>query len=133
MKISVERLPDAPILIITLGKDYMVGRDTPEYMKALAENIRPDETGLYVIYDLREMKMSFGDLVFVMGNQIEKRPGLMTDPRLHTIVVGSSELVKLGIQAFEQEQYGKNKFPLYASIDEALAYAHAQLATKGQE
>ncbi len=127
MKISAERLSDEPILIITLGKDYMVGRDTPEYMKAIADNIGPDETGLYVIYDLREMKMSFGDLVFVMGNQMEKRPGLMTDPRLNTVVVGSTELVKLGIMAFEQEQYGKIKFPLFASIDEGLQYAREQI------
>jgi len=127
MKLSAERLPDEPILMITLGKDYQVGRDTPEYMKAIADNIGPDETGLFVIYDLREMKMTFGDLVYVMGNQLEKRPGLMTDPRLNTIVIGSTELVKLGIQAFEQEQYGKNKFPLFISIDEGLKYAREQL------
>lgn len=130
MKLKAERLPGEPILMITLGKDYMVGRDTPEYMKAIADNIGPDETGLFVIYDLREMKMTFGDLVYVMGNQMEKRPGLMTDPRLNTVVVGSTELVKLGIQAFQQEQYGKNKFPLYASIEEGLKYAREQIQAR---
>jgi hypothetical protein len=71
-------------------------------------------------------------LVQGMGNQAQKAPGAMADPRLNTVIVGSGEMVRFGIQAFEQEQYGGLKFPLFASVDEALKYAREQIANGSQ-
>jgi len=130
MKVTAKRLPNEPILIIKLYKDYVVGRDTAEMLSTVNGQIGADESGLYSIYDLTEMKMTFGDLVMALSNQAQKAPGAMADPRVTTVIVGSSELVKFGAQAFQQEQYGNLKFPLYESVDEALKYAREQLAKR---
>jgi len=131
MKFTVERLPNEPILMITILKDYVVGKDTPDIVRTVDSKIGKDETGLYSIYDLREMKMTFGDLVLALSNQSQKAPGAMADPRASAVIVGSSEMVKLGAQAFQQEQYGNLKFPLYQSVEEALSYAREQLQKRG--
>jgi hypothetical protein len=126
-KVSAEHLPNEPILIIKLYKEYVVGRDTAEMLSTVNSQIGENESGLYSIYDLTEMKMSFGDLVMALSNQAQKAPGAMADPRVTTVIVGSSELVKFGVEAFKQEQYGNLKFPLFESVEEALSYAREQL------
>lgn len=131
MKFTVERLPNEPILIVTIGKDYQVGKDSPDIFRAVDSKIGKDESGLYSIYDLREMKMTFGDLVIALSNQSQKAPGAMADPRASAVIVGSSEMVKLGAQAFQQEQYGNLKFPLYESVEDALKYAREQVLKGG--
>ncbi len=128
MKFTVERLEGKPILITTVGDDYVVGVDNITLAQAVDAKIGADTSGVYVIFDIRKMKMTFGDLVTAMSSQSRKAPGTMADPRIISIAVGTDELVTLGIKAFEQEQYGKLKFPLYATVEEALAYANEQLA-----
>ncbi len=130
LKVTAQHLPNEPILIIKLYRDYVVGKDTAEMLSTVNEQIGENESGLYSIYDLTEMKMSFGDLVMAMSNQAQKAPGAMADPRVTTVIVGSSEMVKLGVQAFQQEQYGNLRFPLYESVEEALKYAREQLAKR---
>jgi hypothetical protein len=126
MKFAVERLPDTPVVLITIGDQYVVGKDTADLQMLVDSRVGAGETGLYAIWDLRKFPMTFSALVQGMGNQAQKAPGAMADPRLNTIIIGSSELVKLGIEAFKQAQYGGLKFPLYETVDEALAYVRAQ-------
>ncbi len=126
MKFNVELLPDEAILIVTIGKDYVVGKDSPEIIRTVDSKIGRDESGLYSIYDLREMKMTFGDLIIALSNQSQKAPGAMADPRTSAVIVGSSEMVKLGAQAFQQEQYGGLRFPLFENVEEALRYARQE-------
>lgn len=131
MRYTVERLPDSPIVVVIIGKDYSIGKDFPELAKTVDSKIDRDETGVYAIFNITEMKMSFGDLVIAMSNQSQKAPGALADPRLNTIIVGSGELVKLGIQAFQQEQYGSLKFPLFTSVEDALKYVREELKKRG--
>jgi hypothetical protein len=100
MRFTVERLPDIPLITAVIGKEYTVGKDFLELAKAVDSKVAPGETGIYAIFDITEMKMSFGDLVIAMSNQSQKAPGALADPRLKTIVVGSSEMAKLGAVAF---------------------------------
>lgn len=127
MKFKVERLPNEPILIVTIYKEYVVGRDSAEIVQTVDSKIGKDEAGLYSIYDLREMKMTFGELVLALSNQSQKAPGAMADPRTQAIIVGASELVRFGAEAFKQEQYGNLKFPLFETLDEALGYARTEV------
>jgi len=131
MHFTVERIPDESILVIALSRDYRFGQDREPLEYSVNEKISEGETEIQAIYDLRELKMSFGDLVLAMSNVTQKSAGSMGDSRLKIIVVGSSEMVRLGILAFEQEQYGKLKFPLFDNIEVALKYAREQNHKRG--
>lgn len=126
MHFKVERLPDEQIIIVTFGRDYVFGEDTQALAQAVAAKVTGEDTNIHVVYDVREMKMSFGDLVVSMSNAAQKSAGAQVS-NFKTIFVGSSEMVRLGILAFEQEQYGKMKFPLYANLEEGLKYAREQI------
>jgi hypothetical protein len=130
MKFNVERLSNEPILIVTIYKDYVVGRDSAEIVQTVDSKIGKEESGLYSIYDLRDMKMTFGELVLALSNQSQRAPGAMADPRTQAVIVGSSELVRFGAEAFKQEQYGNLKFPLFETLDEALVYARTEVAKR---
>ena len=131
MRYTVERLSNEPIIVVVIGTDYAVGKHFLELAQLVDSKVGKDETGVYAIFDITEMKMSFGDLVIAMSNQSQKAPGALADPRLNTLIVGSGDLVKLGIQAFQQEQYGNLNFRLFTSVDEALKYAREELKKRG--
>lgn len=131
MHFRVEYLPDDRILIVALNRDYIFGKETQALEQTVNDSIPAGETEIQAIYDLREIKMSFGDLVLAMANQTQKAAGSLGDPRLKAVIVGSGEMVRLGILAFQQEQYGKMKFPLFDSMEEALKYAREQNRKRG--
>ncbi len=66
-----------------------------------------------------------------MTNQTQKATRSLGDPRLKAVIVGSREMARLSILAFQQEQYGKMKFPLFDSMEEALKYAREQNRKRG--
>jgi hypothetical protein len=127
VKVTVERLPDEQIVILTFGRDYVVGKDSMEMVQAINSNIDERETGVYVIYDARDLKMSFADLVIAMANQAQKAAGTISDVRMHPVTVGTSEMVKLGALAFKQEQYGNVTIPMFDKMEDAIKYAREQL------
>jgi len=129
MHFKVERVPNEQIIIVAFGRDYVFGQDTKALAQAVMEKVTGDDTNVQVVYDLREMKMSFGDLVLNMSNAAQKTAGEQVI-NFKTIFVGSGEMVRLGILAFEQEQYGKMKFPLFASMEEGLKYAREQIKSR---
>ncbi len=126
MRFKVERLPNEQIIVAIFGRDYIFGEDTQLLAKAVMEKVTRDDTNIHIVYDLREMKMSFSDLVLNMSNAAQKSAGEQVS-NFKTVFVGSGELVRLGIQAFEQEQYGKMKFPLFDNMEEGLKYAREQI------
>jgi len=125
MPVSIERLPLQPIVIVKVSEPFnpatemeAVGRQFMEMAQAIG---RP----VYRIIDTTHWHMSFSDLVNVMDEDV--RSGADSDPNIHSILVGTSEFVALGSQASKQEHYGGKHIPLFASMEEALAYIHTDL------
>lgn len=127
MGVRIERLPDEPIILVTIEQGYNMNREARETNEAISNLIGAGESGVYLIYDLRFLQMSFSDLVVALADNAQKSAGTASDSRLRPVVVGSGEMIKLGNMAMQQEQYGGLKIPMFPTPEEALSFIRDQL------
>jgi hypothetical protein len=83
---------------------------------------------VYCIYDIGSVYLGFSDLVMTLSTAIRGTPGSASDPRVKVVIVGTDDLAQLASDASHQEQYGRLNSPLFASMEEAVAYARAEIA-----
>jgi hypothetical protein len=126
MSYRLERLPDEPIVVLTLLPDFSMRQDiraSSEEAALLIEQVAGDR--IYFIYDLRDLRLNFSDVVTGLG-QAAKATDMLKNPRIRTIIVGSGALVEMGVKALSQEQYGGRPAPLFETVEEAIDYARQQ-------
>jgi hypothetical protein len=127
MSYRLEQLPDEPIIVLSLLSDSSLREqisDSAEEATLLIEEAA--EEWVYLIYDVRNLRPNFSDLVGALG-QATKATNLFKNPRLRTVVVGSGPLVEMGVKALSQEQYGGRPAPLFETVEEAIDYARQQV------
>lgn len=128
MSVRVERVPGEPIVIVK----YVDPREpAAQQVRSTSEqivNVTADISGMiYRINDVREYNLTYKEIALGLAEETTAGlPGLVSDPRVCSITVGSSHYVKLGTQAARQPQYGELEIKLFESMDEALAYARRQ-------
>ena len=90
MSLTVERLPDEPIIQVTI-----TGRVTPDVIKEMFVQSAKfaDEMGAETVYrvtDLRDIETTFTDLVLILAETTKAAlPGSPVDPRFYGAMVGS--------------------------------------------
>ena len=127
MPFTVERLQNEPIIVITWSDPPNAAKDMPESWKEIDRRIRPDESGVYTISDLRNLTIDFASIVSGMTLQQEQRPGAANDPRVHSILVGSGILWEIVSKGAKQFKRAGMELPLFATMEEALAHAREKI------
>jgi hypothetical protein len=128
MPAIVVKLPDEPIIVLTATDPFAPQEDLLPAYEEVAEMIEDMPGSIYCLYDLSSVYLGFGDLIVVLGTAIRGAPGSASDPRVRGVIVGHDELAQLAADASRQEQYGNLDLPLFALMEEAVAYARAELA-----
>ncbi|NDJ54669.1 MAG: hypothetical protein GYB68_16500 [Chloroflexi bacterium] len=120
---NVEKLPDEPIIIVTVTESSDV-----ESVAAACDAIIGDKLGpFYRINDFSAFSFTFSGLMVGMAAETTRLPGSLSDPRIKPVFVGTSDMVKLGSQAGRQEQYGELAILLFATLEDALQHIRLQL------
>jgi hypothetical protein len=128
MPAMVVNLPDEPIIVLTATDPFVPHEDLPPAYEEVAEMIDGVPGPVYCLYDIGSVYLGFSDLVTTLSTAIRGTPGSASDPRVKVVIVGTDDLAQLASEASRQEQYGRLNFPLFASMEEAVAYARAEIA-----
>jgi hypothetical protein len=133
MPFTVEKLPEEPIVLVKIkvGDQKDFERDFPPLVQRIAELVAGIEGPIYRITDLTEVNISFGELVLAMQQEYRSEmPGTAADPRIQVVLVTSSKLIEVGAEGVPKSiHYGGKQPPkIFPTMDEALAYARAELA-----
>ena len=122
MTVEVTRHPKLPVVYLKIVQPVQVPGDIETNMK---EGLKlKSELGghVYRIIDVREMNLSFSDMMVAMATD-RKGEGTLDDSDVTTLYVGGGDLVAFGVKALaEQDQYGQLGVKLFASDEEAYAY-----------
>src|SRR5687768_12805160 len=110
---KLEHLTGEPIVIVTVWDRVDFEKDTDKALQQIAKHV--DEIGdpTYVIADMSEIVMNFGDMVLGLAHMFSGKPGSGRDPRIRTVMVGSQGLVGFAAKSVRQLQYGGLDVPLY--------------------
>lgn len=129
MPIIVEKLPDEPIIVVTCQEPMNYVQEAPaafDQVLALRDTIYGCSE-YFVVFDASAVRMSFGDMVTMMGEVKRASQQRRSDLAVIPSLVGSGGLVELAANAVQQTQYGAYKVPLFTSTDQALASIRAGL------
>lgn len=94
---------------------------------ALQKFVEKVKGTFFLVVDMREVDISFGDLVTGMA-QLRQYPGA---EMVRISAVGSGEMIKMGVQAAKQKQYGEYDIALFGTVEEALAHVAKERQSLG--
>jgi hypothetical protein len=131
MTAEFERIPNEPIIIGTFGNPYEPIRDAGATSEALNKALNETEGNVYYVADFLMTSFSFSDMAIGMSEAFRAPGSPYANPRLKMYIVGSAELLRLGVEAAAtQQQYGSVPMQMFPSVDEALTKVRADLAQK---
>ncbi len=122
---TVEFLEDDRVVLLTMLPGFTV-KEGGDVLQAVYDEFERIDQMAYYLADIRQINLGFGDLVIGMADSaLGKRPVLAHPNTVETIVISESEIVKMGINALGQAQYGSAKARVARDLDEALAYVRS--------
>ncbi len=133
MTIQVSQLPDEAIITAIFEPPMNLHEEIPWMFQRFIElrDTLENSSVYYVVLDTatsRGTRYSFGDVVFILGEariaSRQKRP----DMEARLMLVGGGMLLDMAAKAMAQLQYGSYAMRLYATVEEALSTARAEIA-----
>ncbi len=113
------------IVIFKPDSSFTISRDLQPAVQQLADVLDSSNESMVYIADVRELNISFADMVNILGFVTRGELAIFQHPKLHEIVVvTSSNITALGAQALAQQQYGGVNAHVFEDMDAALAYSH---------
>ncbi len=124
MPIKFEPVPNEPIVVVTFEGhiDLETVRNVFIETAAIFAKFEGD---VYRIADIRTADTNFVDIVKMIKAIREGLPASSIDPRIHGIFVGQNQFARM--YADMTKQMGGTPIPIFATMEDALEYAHLQL------
>jgi hypothetical protein len=131
MTAKFERPPNEPIVIGTFGNPYDPMRDAGATSEELNRALNESKDNVYYVADFSMTSFSFSDMAIGMSEAFRAPGSPYANPRLKMYIVGSAELLRLGVEAAKtQQQYGSLPMQMFPTVDEALTKVRADIAQK---
>lgn len=127
MAVKVERLPNEPVIVVTLSGD-LNAQIVQDMFDKSAQFMDEIDGRVYRITDIRATEISFPDLVQVLSRSTSGQPGSSSDPRICGVLVGTHGWSRFFSESLQQAQYGHLNIPIFEAIDDAMAYIREQIA-----
>lgn len=121
MTVTLEKLPDEPILLATLSGDVKLEEMEQIYAQT-AELLQATHTRLYRITRIENNTTSFMDILKILQAAGKGKPGSSSDPNVTVIFLGSGSLIQFITNALRQPQFAGVKLPIFPTLEEALLY-----------
>lgn len=126
MTFTIEKLPDAPVIIQTIRSDSTVA-EVPDSMSTMRDLLEAQSEPIFVIYDVTHMSFSLDDLMHGASDASRTEKPLLKHPLIReTLVVSSSDLIKLAARGMNSPIFGNIALRVFDTMEEALAYCRQQ-------
>lgn len=129
MPVKVEKMTDAPIVILTYNDAIDVETVTFAFRESL-KYLTPDMKKLFRISDMRLARIDFSQAIGIL-KAIQTNPdGSSVDPRIHGVFVGNQAMAEVYANAVGKMGV---QIPFFPTIDDALAYIQLQLTSTSDQ
>jgi hypothetical protein len=119
MSVTVEKLPNEQILIVTVDGhlDADMVKDLYQEISTLTEDMQPP---IYRVTDVRKMSITFMDLMGVIKEGTKDMPGTTADTRISHMFVGKDKFAKIARDVLQK--INPDNHPMLDTMEEALTY-----------
>ncbi len=120
--------PTMPVIVCTLGADFSLKEDMNNVLQELSQLLDQAPRPVYYISNITGARLTFGDIVMGMG-ATASMGGVLRHPNMvEMIVISASDVVRLGVKALSQAQYGGVNARLAQDLDEAMRFVQAEMS-----
>ncbi|MBI5961682.1 MAG: hypothetical protein HY866_23290 [Chloroflexi bacterium] len=124
MGFKVARYKDEAIVITHYLEPFDHGREPMEAAFEAVQLMSNVPGIIYNLLDLTGLELSFSDPVIGMGEMSAHQDEI--NSRFRPALIGTSEMIQLLASAAAQQQYGQREFPVFSTLEEALAFVHSK-------
>lgn len=128
MAYTITTDPDLPAIVCTLGADFNLKADMENVFQELHRLLDQAGQPVYYVNDITDAKFSFSDIVLGMGMAASAGGVLRHQNLYEMIVISASDVVKLGVKALGQAQYGGLNARIANNLDEATSFIKAEVS-----
>jgi hypothetical protein len=126
---TIEKLPDEPIIIQTIRSDSSA-TEVPDSMSTMRELLESADTALFVIYDVSHASFGVQDILSGSNEASRSERPLLKHPNIReTLVVSTSDLVKMAARGMNSPIFGNIALKVFDTLEEALTYCRHQQQT----
>lgn len=133
MPIKIEKMPDEPILQITAKNPIDPQIDLYNAIAQFEPALESAAAPIYFLGDARGLSLSFSELVGVLGTISHYGKAVFKHPNFAGLaLVAENKILRMGVNALGQSQYGAVRVKTFATVDDALVYVRAEIAAHEQ-
>lgn len=117
----LERLPNDPVLLLTLHADYSAVRDLPKSNPAVFDKLETASEPVFYVIDTRQVSFTIEDLIQAASTTSRGNQSTFNHPNVRgVIIITSDDAVKMAIRGLDSEAFGYVKVSVASTLDEAL-------------
>lgn len=127
---TTQKLPNEPIILSVMSEDYAISQNMSETDSVIVGLLDASPEKLFVISDISKVSFSFDDVI-----QGSSQGARGANPPWHhpkawkTIFVTPSKMVRLAAAGLKTMAFGNLEVMVFDTLDEALAYCRAEIAS----
>ncbi len=121
MPFKIERLPDEPILIVTIEDHIDAEVVRGIFIQTAAMFAQIEGAVVYRIADIRTAKTNFVDVIKIIKTIRSGIPASSIDPRIRGVFVGRNHFARMYADFIRQ--FGGAPIPFFETVEEAVEYA----------
>jgi hypothetical protein len=136
MPFKIEKLRDEPILVVSAIEPFDFKVDYGPFVRELLGLLEQSSEPVFEITDGRTIKLSFSEVVSLLATVTkgDDAKSLEKHPKVRAwLIAVDNDLLRMGVNALGQAQYGGQAIPIFRTVDEALAYARQQISKQAAQ
>jgi hypothetical protein len=131
MAVTVEKMADEPIILVTSVGQINVTMMREVYMK-IAAILDVVEPPVFRITDARNQETSFADMMGIIKEASKGQPGTTTDPRIRNVFVGRDKFAMLARDAYANTAPDHQAMPVFDTMEQALTYVRLEMCKQNE-
>jgi hypothetical protein len=125
---QVEKHPTLPVIIRRYDESLNLAEIEPESRQVDTDLINALKEKIYYIMDIRELSMSFDDLLKASSLASRKDSNMSHPNIIETLVVVPNRMLEIAAQGLRTASFGNLRVRPFRSMEEALEYVKQKTA-----
>ena len=123
MAYSLEKLPNEPIIIVSIGGDFDVANDWELLMKELNALLNAQHEPAFYVTDARHAELGMDDIVAIANLSARGSKPLLKHANIReTLVVTTSTFLKMAAKGLSNVTFGNVAIKTFENVDACLRY-----------
>ncbi len=126
MSFTVQMLPDAPALLLTLSAEYNLFTDFPKSYQSVSEVLDKACEPVYYIMDARAATFDMNIIIQAASSTSQSSQGTFHHPNVKgVLIVSPHDVIHVAAEGLRTDVYGNVRVRTFHSLDDALAFARS--------